>query len=99
MKDGGLFAFAGLWDEWHAPDGSPLRSCTIITTSPNAIAAPIHDRMPVILRPEDEALWLDRSVTTATDLLSPCWPPTPPKRWRRMLCRVKSMHPPWTIRH
>ena len=70
MKDGGLFAFAGLWDEWHAPDGSPLRSCTIITTSPNAVAAPIHDRMPVILRPEDEALWLDRSVTTATDLLS-----------------------------
>ena len=69
LKDGGLFAFAGLWDEWHAPEGSPLRSCTIITTSPNAVAAPIHDRMPVILRPEDEARWLDRAVTSATDLL------------------------------
>jgi len=69
LQDGGLFAFAGLWDEWHAPDGSPLRSCTIITTAPNAVTAPIHDRMPVILRPEDEALWLDRSVTDAPALL------------------------------
>ncbi len=69
LQDGGLFAFAGLWDEWHAPDGSPLRSCTIITTAPNAVTAPIHDRMPVILRPEDEALWLDRSVSDAAELL------------------------------
>ncbi len=70
LTDGGLFAFAGLWDEWHAPDGSPLRSCTIITTVPNAVAAPIHDRMPVILTPEDEALWLDPSVTDSASLLS-----------------------------
>ena len=69
-KDSGLFAFAGLWDEWHAPDGSPLRSCTIITTTPNAVAAPIHDRMPVILRPDDEAFWLDKTVTETRDLLS-----------------------------
>ena len=69
LKDGGLFAFAGLWDEWHAPDGSPLRSCTIITTAPNAVTAPIHDRMPVILRPEDEAIWLDHSRTSGPDLL------------------------------
>jgi putative SOS response-associated peptidase YedK len=34
-RDNGLFAFAGLWDEWQAPDGSPIRSCTIITTAPN----------------------------------------------------------------
>lgn len=69
LQGGGLFAFAGLWDEWHAPDGSPLRSCTIITTAPNAVTAPIHDRMPVILRREDEGLWLDRSVSDATALL------------------------------
>ena len=69
LRGGGLFAFAGLWDEWYAPDGSPLRSCTIITTTPNAVTAPIHDRMPVILHPEDEALWLDRSITNASDLL------------------------------
>ena len=69
-RDSGLFAFAGLWDEWHAPDGSPLRSCTIITTTPNAVAAQIHDRMPVILRPDDEAFWLDPAVTDSRDLLS-----------------------------
>ena len=69
-KDNGLFAFAGLWDEWHAPDGSSLRSCTIITTTPNAVAAPIHNRMPVILCAEDEALWLDHAVTDPRDLLS-----------------------------
>jgi len=69
-RDSGLFAFAGLWDEWHAPDGSPLRSCTIITTTPNSVAAPIHDRMPVILRPDDEAYWLDHAVTDTRDLLS-----------------------------
>ncbi len=69
-KDSGLFAFAGLWDEWHAPDGSPLRSCTIITTTPNSVAAQIHDRMPVILRPDDEALWLNGAVTDTRDLLS-----------------------------
>jgi putative SOS response-associated peptidase YedK len=69
-KDSGLFAFAGLWDEWHAPDGSPLRSCTIITTTPNAVAARVHDRMPVILRPDDEPLWLDHSVTDTRDLVS-----------------------------
>ena len=75
-RDGGLFAFAGLWDEWHAPDGSPLRSCTIITTEPNAVAAPIHNRMPVIFRPEDEALWLDKSVTDGRDL-TPLLVPSP----------------------
>jgi putative SOS response-associated peptidase YedK len=69
-KDSGLFAFAGLWDEWHTPDGSPLRSCTIVTTTPNSVAAPIHDRMPVILHPEDEAFWLDKTVTDPHSLLS-----------------------------
>ncbi len=69
-KDGGLFAFAGLWDEWLAPDGSPLRSCTIITTIPNAVVAPIHDRMPALLRPEDESRWLDPSMTQASDFLA-----------------------------
>lgn len=79
LQDGGLFAFAGLWDEWRAPDGSPLRSCTIITTAPNAVTAPIHDRMPVILRPEDEGLWLDRSVTESAALL-PLLVPYPAER-------------------
>jgi putative SOS response-associated peptidase YedK len=56
------FALAGLWDTWKVPDGSVLESFTIITTEPNDFMRPIHDRMPVILRKEDEAAWLDCSA-------------------------------------
>lgn len=68
MKSGEPFAFAGLWDEWHAADGSPIRTCTIITTTPNTLMAPIHDRMPVILRPEDYGEWLDTNPRTPDSL-------------------------------
>jgi putative SOS response-associated peptidase YedK len=61
--DAGLFAFAGLWSIWYAPDGSKLRSCTILTTAANAAIAPLHDRMPIILAPEHEGAWLDTSTT------------------------------------
>lgn len=61
LRKGGLFAMAGLYDTWTAPDGRKISSCTIVTTTPNRLMADIHDRMPVILRPEDEALWLDRT--------------------------------------
>jgi putative SOS response-associated peptidase YedK len=58
-KDGHPMAFAGLWEEWTAPDtGEVLRTCTVITTGPNALMAPIHDRMPVILPPEARDIWL-----------------------------------------
>ncbi|HET6846115.1 MAG TPA: SOS response-associated peptidase [Anaerolineales bacterium] len=53
------FSLAGLWADWRSPDGSELRSCTIITTEPNPLIAPIHNRMPVIVRPEDRASWLE----------------------------------------
>ena len=66
--DGGLFAFAGLWSIWHGPDGGTLRTCTIITRPANAAVAPLHDRMPVILRPRDEPCWLD--TTTPADRVS-----------------------------
>lgn len=69
-RDGGLFAFAGLWDEWQSPDGSPLRTCTIITTEPNALIAAIHNRMPAILKPQDEAVWLDTSLKNPSQLLT-----------------------------
>lgn len=62
------FAFAGLWDEWVAPDGSPMRSCAIVTTVPNKLMAAIHNRMPVILPPEDRALWLDNAPRTPDSL-------------------------------
>ena len=52
------FAFAGLWELWR-PDDTPLLSCTIITTTPNELMVPIHNRMPVILPPEAYDRWLD----------------------------------------
>lgn len=58
MKGGELFGFAGLWENWKDERGEWLRSATIITTTPNELCAPIHDRMPVILDPADYARWL-----------------------------------------
>ncbi len=60
--DGALFAFAGLWSIWHAPDGGKLRTCTILTMAANSAIAGLHDRMPVILAPEAEPEWLDGST-------------------------------------
>ncbi|MDC0760651.1 SOS response-associated peptidase [Brevibacillus sp. AG] len=68
MKTGEPFAFAGLYDTWTSPEGDKLHSCTIITTKPNEVVADIHDRMPVILNEQDEAIWLDREKFDA-DLL------------------------------
>lgn len=62
------FAFAGLWDEWHSPDGSAIRSCAIVTTAPNKLMALIHNRMPVILHPADYAEWIDPAVRTHESL-------------------------------
>ena len=61
QRDRKLFSMAGLYDTWTSPEGIKLSTCTILTTAPNALMEPIHNRMPVILRPEDEAAWLDRS--------------------------------------
>jgi putative SOS response-associated peptidase YedK len=74
MKDGAIFSMAALYDTWLAPDGRKISTCTIITTTPNSLMADIHDRMPVILSPEDEALWLNRDnddVERLTALLRP----------------------------
>lgn len=68
LKGGGLFAFAGLYDRWKGPDG-PVYSVTIITTTPNNLMEPIHNRMPVILDEESEERWLDSSVIQPERLL------------------------------
>ena len=57
MQGGSPFAFAGLWESWDKGDG--LRSCTIITTDANDLVGEVHNRMPVILHPEDYEMWLD----------------------------------------
>ncbi len=65
LKDEELFAFAGLYDVWHDAEGNELSSYTVITTTPNDLVAPIHNRMPVILRQEDEDIWLDKDADSA----------------------------------
>jgi putative SOS response-associated peptidase YedK len=67
-QDGRPFAFAGLWEG---------RSCTLLTTDANAVVAPIHDRMPVIVAPGDYGLWLDAGATA--DDLRPLLRPFPPE--------------------
>ena len=62
LKNKEPFAFAGLWDSWKSPDGEQIRTCTLITTSPNNLMASIHNRMPVILSSEARQEWLDSSL-------------------------------------
>ncbi|MFD0673768.1 SOS response-associated peptidase [Cohnella sp. GCM10027633] len=70
MKDGGIFSMAALYDTWTSPEGRRISTCSIITTTPNELMADIHDRMPVIVRPEDEAFWLDRGNADTAGLMS-----------------------------
>ena len=58
LPDRELFSFAGIWEEWHHPDGTQLRTCSIITTSASKMMQNIHERMPVILNKENEEKWL-----------------------------------------
>ena len=70
--DDGLIAFAGVFEWWSSPDGSELPTCAVVTTTPNALMAGLHDRMPVILQPEDYDRWTDmRDSNDPRDLLRP----------------------------
>jgi len=74
VNDGELFAFAALWDGWKNAEGQWIRTCTILTTTPNAVTATVHDRMPVILAPDSYDLWLDpgmQNVQVISELLKP----------------------------
>lgn len=73
-REGGLFAFAGLWERWERQDGEPIDTFTILTTDPNELVKPIHDRMPVILPAQAWDTWLDpqpRDSEHLTSLLKP----------------------------
>jgi putative SOS response-associated peptidase YedK len=75
VNDGELFALAGLWDRRKDPSGNWVKTCSIMTTTPNALTSPVHDRMPAILSPDSYDLWLDPGMTNlaaASDLLKPC---------------------------
>ena len=74
VGDGELFAFAGLWERWRDPSGQWVKSCSILTTTPNAVTSAVHDRMPVILDPDSYDLWLDPGMTNVqvvSELLKP----------------------------
>ena len=74
--DGAPLAFAGLWEGWRDPSGEVLRTFTIATTAANDDMAPLHDRMPVILDPDDWPVWLGEEAGEPADLLRPAPPGT-----------------------
>jgi putative SOS response-associated peptidase YedK len=74
VNDGELFAFAGIWDRWKDPSGQWIKSCSILTTTPNTVTSAVHDRMPVILDRDSYDLWLDpgiQNVAAISELLKP----------------------------
>lgn len=74
MRDERPFGFAGLWDRWEVEGGESINSCTILTTEANEVLRPMHDRMPVILHPEDYGLWLEadaRKLDLVKEMLRP----------------------------
>jgi putative SOS response-associated peptidase YedK len=74
VNDGQLFAIAGIWDRWRNPTGNAVETCSILTTTPNAVTSAVHDRMPVILDPDSYDLWLDpgmQNVALVSELLMP----------------------------
>jgi len=78
MRNERVFAFAGLWDRWERPDEGAIETCTILTISANAVLAPIHDRMPVIVPTMEYDRWLDTSLKNP-DSLAPLLVPFPPE--------------------
>jgi putative SOS response-associated peptidase YedK len=84
LKSRGLMALAGLWENWHSPAGEWIRSFAIITTTPNELCAELHNRMPVVLKPDAWPAWLGEELADEAQLkalLAPypaddmiCWP-------------------------
>ena len=68
LADRGIMALAGLWENWHSPAGEWVRSFAIITTTPNELCAELHNRMPVVLKPDAWPTWLGEQPATVRDL-------------------------------
>lgn len=68
LKTNELFGMAGLWERWQTLNGNTIYSCSIITTQANELTKNIHERMPAILKPEDEKVWLDPAITETNQL-------------------------------
>jgi putative SOS response-associated peptidase YedK len=74
VNDGEIFGFAGLWDGWKNAEGRWIKSCSILTTTPNAVTSSVYARMPVILHQDNYDLWLDPGLTdvqVVSELLKP----------------------------
>jgi putative SOS response-associated peptidase YedK len=69
LRSDKLMGFAGLYDKWKSPEGKIITSCTIITTSPNELVQPLHNRMPVILEPDKREMWLDKTIGDPRELM------------------------------
>ena len=80
-EDGELFWLAGLWDRWIGADGSEVETCCVITTAANALVAPLHDRMPVVIPPGLEAVWLEPGDHAHRRNLEPMMDPGSPAGW------------------
>ncbi|MDP0500668.1 MAG: SOS response-associated peptidase [Verrucomicrobiota bacterium JB022] len=93
-EDGQPFALAGLWEIWLAPDGSELRSCSLLTTRASDLLADLHHRMPVILPREHHDAWLHPERLKPAEATALCRP-TPAKGWQRhaVSTRVNSFRP------
>jgi putative SOS response-associated peptidase YedK len=78
LRDRQPFAFAGLWEFWKGPDDTAVESCTLLTTTPNDLLRPVHNRMPVILHPKDYERWLDPELQQA-EVLKTLLQPYPSK--------------------
>ncbi len=70
-QDGAPVTFAGIWEGWRAPDGEVLRTFAVLTTSANGTMAQLHDRMPVILEPNQWSMWLGEAEGDAMELMRP----------------------------
>jgi putative SOS response-associated peptidase YedK len=89
MKDGEVFAFAGLYERWLTGDGEPLDTCTILTTDANELLRPIHDRMPVIVPADQYERWLDPAQDGPPSLIAPY--PAAAMAWWPVSSRVNSV--------
>ncbi len=68
LLNSGIMGFAGVWESWKTEDGTEIETCCVLTTSSNDLIQPIHDRMPVILPPDEFAFWLDKNVQHPIEL-------------------------------
>jgi putative SOS response-associated peptidase YedK len=97
LRDGDLFAFAGLWDTWkNKASGEELQTYTILTTDPNELLKPIHNRMPVIVARKDYERWMAPAEPShlPVDLLRP-YPAEEMKAWKvsRAVGNVQNNNP------